>query len=416
MLRLACTRSRIVFDRLPSVPVSILRRFSSDSDAAAPTSESAPVIAEEVDKPASAGGEEEESFEGFRNRGAFFALLKAHGVAVEEGDDGEEPAPRYARPKQIREKMAKWNKRKILFTLSEVPKREDLRTLISAAGSADVVDRAMEIATGGPMDTDELEVLLHRMHRFNPVKWIDETIEVDGLRLGSPDSLDEDGHDDPMHSSEVHPYKPLERGIGEPTVEDLDKNIRAYPEEREAKDIDYRDDVTLHEYTHIMDVGRHTKVTTGGRIFSYSVLLVTGNGHGTGGMAYARGTSADAAVKAATKQAKKNAVTIHRWRDCTLGESVMGEFKKAGVRIRALPPDSGYGGGPLIQQVFRTFGLTDVTGEFYGPSRLRRKRYTAVFRALQSAERPDNIARKLGHKYMNPDRIWRRGNRVWSLD
>ena len=57
---------------------------------------------------------------------------------------------------------------------------------------------------------------------------------------------------------------------------------------------------------------RHTKITAGGRIFSFSALVVVGDGNGTAGFGYGKALSGGAAVQKATRDAEKR-MFLARW-------------------------------------------------------------------------------------------------------
>ena len=61
-----------------------------------------------------------------------------------------------------------------------------------------------------------------------------------------------------------------------------------------------------------MYIGRHTKVTKGGRVFSISAMVIDGNGRGTAGWGYGRGEEMSDAIIEARKDLQKRLVHIDR--------------------------------------------------------------------------------------------------------
>ncbi len=63
----------------------------------------------------------------------------------------------------------------------------------------------------------------------------------------------------------------------------------------------------------VLHVGRHTKTTKGGRVFSFSATVIDGNGQGRAGWGYGKGPSLSDAIIAAQKDCEKNSFYIDRY-------------------------------------------------------------------------------------------------------
>lgn len=174
------------------------------------------------------------------------------------------------------------------------------------------------------------------------------------------------------------------------------------------------EEVDFDEHTHVVEVRRHSNITGGGRVYSYSAIAIVGDGNGMSGWSYARGNTAPLAIERARKQAEQKQVAIDRFRG-GLAEDAYGVCGKTKVHIRALQPDALIKGPPLLRAIFTSFGLNAVAGKFYGPSNTRR-RMIATYQALMSTVHPEMMARRTGQVWFDTKKIWRKGDRVWSYD
>jgi hypothetical protein len=73
-------------------------------------------------------------------------------------------------------------------------------------------------------------------------------------------------------------------------------------------------------------MGRHTKIIAGGRVFSYSALVVVGTGNGAGGIGYGKALKAPEAVMKATKDAEKNMIPIFRYKGRTIKKDLVAKY------------------------------------------------------------------------------------------
>jgi len=167
---------------------------------------------------------------------------------------------------------------------------------------------------------------------------------------------------------------------------------------------------------HILNVGRHTKTTKAGRVFSYSATVIDGNGNGRAGWGYGKGPTMSDAVLAAQKDCEKNSFYIDRYKGHCITESIRFSYKKCSVELFALPegrvhPTS----SQVMQLVFNAFGLKYVAGKWLGSTN-KTKRIKTLFMALQQVEHPDYLSEKLGMKLFKPRKVPRKNGRVWTYD
>jgi len=184
---------------------------------------------------------------------------------------------------------------------------------------------------------------------------------------------------------------------------DLDKRPRPPPPEHDALG---RDDI-MHQM--LLKTGRHCKVTTGGRIFSTSALVLIGDGNGIGGLGYGKAETFEAAMKAAVQDAKKKLIAIHRV-DNSVSYQSKQKYCRARVYVWPLAKKQGLRGSYKQQELCDLFGLTDIRIKTIG-RRNEHNVYKALLRCLQTSETPEMHAQRRGKKVWDINRYWRVNNR-----
>jgi len=156
----------------------------------------------------------------------------------------------------------------------------------------------------------------------------------------------------------------------------------------------------------LLKVGRHTKVTAAGRIFSFSALVMIGTKEGTAGIGYGRGPTVMQAIELARLSAEKNAVTLNLHRGNSIGKDIICRYKKSWVRMKCCRTGWGINAGWDMKQVLTAFGIEDVSVK-QGGARNRGARYRAIFLTLRDQVRTkEQVAKMLGRKLFNKSKAW----------
>ncbi len=118
---------------------------------------------------------------------------------------------------------------------------------------------------------------------------------------------------------------------------------------------------------HVVSVRRVTKVTKGGKRFSFSAFVVSGNQQGQVGIALGKSKEATAAIAKATNKARKNMVTIPL-RGTTIPYEVRG--KQGSARVVLLPASKGTGkiAGGAVRAIIDAAGIEDALTKSLGAS------------------------------------------------
>lgn len=158
---------------------------------------------------------------------------------------------------------------------------------------------------------------------------------------------------------------------------------------------DRREEVSYVEK--LVAINRVAKVVKGGKRFSFSAMVVAGDGKGRVGYGNGKAKEVSDAVKKAAEKAKKNMVRIPMREGRTLHHDVNGHFGAGSVVLRSAPAGTGIIAGGAMRAVFESLGMQDVVSKCIGsanPHNIVR----ATFDALLKTSAPRNIAAKRGKK------------------
>lgn len=141
-------------------------------------------------------------------------------------------------------------------------------------------------------------------------------------------------------------------------------------------------------------VNRVAKVVRGGRRFSFTALMVIGDGNGKVGLGYGKAKEAGLAVQKGIEEAKKNIFEVPL-AGSTITHPVMGEKGAGRVLMKPAAPGTGVVAGGAARPILEMAGIHDVLAKSLGSSNGINVAH-AVIQGLQSLRRPDEIARLRG--------------------
>jgi small subunit ribosomal protein S5 len=118
---------------------------------------------------------------------------------------------------------------------------------------------------------------------------------------------------------------------------------------------------------HVINVRRVTKVTKGGKRFSFSALVVSGDQQGNIGVALGKSREVSLAIAKATNRARKNMIAVPL-RGNTVPYPVIGRHGASKVIIRSASKGTGVIAGGAMRSVMDALGVKDVLAKSLGSS------------------------------------------------
>ncbi len=174
--------------------------------------------------------------------------------------------------------------------------------------------------------------------------------------------------------------QPIESSMAE-SLRLLDKGQRIDPKQLNLKE-------------EIVQLNRTAKVVKGGRRFSFSALLVIGDGDGHVGIGFGKANEVPESIGKATEDGKKNLIKVSR-KGRTIPHAVVGRFGSARVMLKPASEGTGILAGPAVRAVLTAAGVKDVLTKVFGTHN-KVNVVKAVMQGLESLKTAQEIAKLRG--------------------
>jgi small subunit ribosomal protein S5 len=153
-----------------------------------------------------------------------------------------------------------------------------------------------------------------------------------------------------------------------------------------------KNDTNLND--RVIHINRTSKVVKGGRRFSFSALIVVGDGSGNVGYGLGKAKEVPEAIRKGVEKAKKNMISIPI-QGTTIPYDVMGKYGAGKVLLLPASEGTGVIAGGAVRAILEVAGVSDILSKCLGSNNPHNV-VKATIRALQQLRSPEEIYARRG--------------------